>query len=218
MKNPAPAPALERRVQLGGARVQPPCHACAFFNSQEEEYEVLIPFIKEGFEQGDKSFHIIDERRRPEYVSRIAAAGIEAARLETSGQLEVRGWENAHLRPGWFDQHAMLALVEDVLKSARDKGYQHTRWVANMAWALEEKPGVEDLVEYCARLNEVVPKYNATIICTYDLSRFRAAQIVEVLRSHPLAVIGGIVQENPFFVAPDQLIRQRAGQRPSLPA
>jgi hypothetical protein len=46
------------------------------------------------------------------------------------------------------------------------------------------------------------------VICTYDLARFTAAQVVDVLRSHPLAVIGGIVQQNPFFVSPERLIQE----------
>ncbi len=169
---------------------------------------MLLPFIRQGFEQGDKSFHIIDERRRGEYLDRLAGIGTDVSGAEKSGQLEVRGWENAHLKPGWFDQHAMLSLVEEVLLGAEKQGFSHTRWVANMGWALEDKPGVGDLVEYCARLNHVVPRYNATIICTYDLARFTAAQMVDVLRSHPLAVIGGIVQENPFYLPPDSLIEE----------
>ena len=140
-------------------------------------------------------------------MNRLRANGIESS-AETTGQLEVRGWENAHLRAGWFDQHAMIALVEEVLSDAKEKGYAHTRWIADMAWALEKRPGVEHLAEYCARLNYVVPKYYATVICTYDLARFTAAQVIHVLRSHPLAVIGGIVQQNPFFVPPDQLIQE----------
>jgi hypothetical protein len=30
-------------------------HICAFCNNDEEEYRVLLPFIKEGFECGDKA-------------------------------------------------------------------------------------------------------------------------------------------------------------------
>ncbi|MBV8377583.1 MAG: MEDS domain-containing protein [Verrucomicrobia bacterium] len=199
--------AIDRGIRLAGSTIQPPCHACAFFHSEDELYEVLLPFIKEGVKKGDKSFHIIDERRREDFVKRLRASGIDSS-SERTGQLEVRGWEDAHLRPGWFDQYAMLALVEEVLTEAKQKGYPHTRWVANMEWALEKRRGVEHLAEYCARLNQVVPKYNATVVCTYDLARFTAAQVVDVLRSHSLAVIGGITQQNPFFVSPDQLIRE----------
>jgi len=40
--------------QLGQTR-----HVCAFFNSDEEEYRVLLPFIKDGFERGDKAIHVV---------------------------------------------------------------------------------------------------------------------------------------------------------------
>jgi MEDS: MEthanogen/methylotroph, DcmR Sensory domain len=99
-------------------------------------------------------------------------------------------------------------LLARILIEFRCKPLVFVTWIADMAWALEEKPGVEHLAEYCARLNHAVPKYHATVICTYDLARFTAAQVVDVLRSHPLAVICGIVQQNPFFILPDQLIRE----------
>jgi len=126
--------AIDRSIRLAGSTIEPPCHACAFFHSDTESYEVLLPFIKEGLDQGDKSFHIIDERRREEYMNRLRANGIESS-AEKTGQLEVRGWENAHLRPGWFDQHAMIALVEEVLSDAKEKGYAHTRWIADISWS-----------------------------------------------------------------------------------
>jgi hypothetical protein len=32
-------------------------HICAFFNSIDEQYRVLRPFIKDGFDRGDKAYH-----------------------------------------------------------------------------------------------------------------------------------------------------------------
>jgi len=31
-------------------------HICGFFRNPEEEYQLLLPFIKEGFERGEKAF------------------------------------------------------------------------------------------------------------------------------------------------------------------
>jgi hypothetical protein len=39
----------ERRpVTLAGSAVGHRCHASAFFHNQEEEYRLLLPFVKEG--------------------------------------------------------------------------------------------------------------------------------------------------------------------------
>jgi hypothetical protein len=32
--------------------------------------------------------------------------------------------------------------------------------------------------------------------------------VIDVLRSHPVAIIGGVVHENPFFVPPDELLHE----------
>src|SRR5262249_32445142 len=102
------------------------------------------------------------------------------------------------------------------------RGFPFTRWVADMGWALEDRPGVADLVEYCSRLNHVVPRHEATVVCTYDLARFSAAAVIDVLRSHPVAVIGGVIHENPFYVPPDELLRElrerRESRRASIPS
>jgi len=183
-------------------------HVCVLYNSVDEEYRVLSRFIREGFAQRHKAFHIIDANLRQDHLRRLRELDIDIEGGEATGQLEVRGWEAAHLRPGWFDQHAMLSLVGDVLTDAENRGFPYTRWVANMGWALGEWRGVGDLVEYCTRLNHLVPKHKATVVCTYDLARFSARSAIDVLRTHPVAIIGGIVHENPFYVAPEELLRE----------
>ena len=94
-----------------------------------------------------------------------------------------------------------------------------TRLLAHMEWGCLDKPGVDDLVEYETRLNYVLPKYDDPVICTYDLSKFGASVAMDIMRTHPVVIIGGVLQENPFFVPPDQFlleIRQRRSVRKSL--
>ena len=153
-----------KEVRLAGAPLGRSRHVCAFFNTKDEEYRVLLPFITEGFEQGDKAFHIVKEGHRPEHRRRLRQAGIAVDEAERKGQLEVRRWEDAYLRDGHFDQDRMLALIEEVLSSGPAEGYPLTRLVAHMEWALEDFPGVNDLVEYETRLNFLLPKYKDPVI------------------------------------------------------
>src|SRR6266481_7436953 len=145
---------------LGGHR-----HVCAFFNSLDEQYRVLRPFIKDGFDRGERALHIVDPELRDEHLKRLGEAGIDVERSMASGQLEVRLWQDAYLREDRFDQDAMLALVEEQLQSG-------ARLLAHMEWSLLDKPGVADLLEYETRLNYVFPKYDRPAICTYDLLKF----------------------------------------------
>jgi hypothetical protein len=199
---------VTRTVRLAGRELRNSRHACAFFRSREEEYRVLLPFAKEGFERGEKNFHIVDGAHRPERLRRLEEAGISAAAARRPDQIEVRAWEDAHLRKGEFLQEAMLELVEELLERGKADGFGRTRFWGNMEWALEDRAGVEDLVEYEARLNHILPRYDDVVVCTYDLTRFPASIVLDVLRTHPMVVIGGIMQENPFFVQPDEFLRE----------
>jgi CheY-like chemotaxis protein len=211
--------ALDRPIHFAGGTLGRECHICAFFNGIEEERRVLRSFVKDGLDGGEKSFHIVDPHMRDDHVKWLAETGVDVERAMASGQLEVHPWEEAHLRGDRFEQDAMLHLVEGALRSNAAAGYPLTRILAHMEWALLDKPGVDDLVEYEARVNYVLPKYYAPVICTYDLSKFSASVVMDVLRTHPMAIIGGVLQENPFFVPPDQLLlelRERRSARKSV--
>ncbi|HWM92574.1 MAG TPA: MEDS domain-containing protein [Thermoanaerobaculia bacterium] len=153
----------EKQVRLAGATLDRSRHVCAFFNSKDEEYRVLLPFIKEGFQQGDKAFHIVDPNHRPQHLLRLEKEGVDVAAAQQRGQLEVMRWEDAYLQEGHFDQNRMLALIVEVLDGGQAQGFPLTRLVANMEWALEDRPGVDDVVEYETRLNYILPKYDDAV-------------------------------------------------------
>ncbi len=200
-------------VQFAGGTLGRQRHICAFFNSIGEEHRVLRPFFKDGFDRGEKATHIVDPDNRDEHLKRLAEAGIDVQRAMDTGQLELRPWRETYLRGDRFDQDAMVALIEQILQSGPPAGYALTRLVAHMEWALLDKPGVDDLVEYETRLNYVLPKYDDPVICTYDLSKFGATVAMDIMRTHPVVIIGGILQENPFFVPPDQFLLELREQR-----
>ncbi|HYB99976.1 MAG TPA: MEDS domain-containing protein [Candidatus Limnocylindrales bacterium] len=202
-------------VRLAQSVLGRSCHVCAFFHSKEEEYEVLMPFIKEGFDLGDRAFHVVDPNHRQEHLRRLEQAGIDVAAAEAEGQLEVRPWQEAYLAEDCFDQFRMIETIKEALDPAKKRPGRVTRLVANMEWALEDLPGVDEIVEYETRLNEVLPHYHDPVVCTYDLMRFDARIVIDILRTHPMVIIGGILQENPFYVPPREMLRElheRAGR------
>jgi MEDS: MEthanogen/methylotroph, DcmR Sensory domain len=154
----------EQPIRFAGATLGAQRHVCAFFHSPDEEYQVLLPFIKEGFQRGEKAFHIVDPNLREEHLRRLQSVGIDVIETQKSGQFQLRNWEDAYLREGHFDQDKMLALIEEVLEGGKQEGYSLTRLVAHMEWALEDRPGVDDLVEYETRLNYILPRYKDPVI------------------------------------------------------
>ena len=193
-------------------------HICAFFNGIDEQHRVLRSFITDGFGRGDKAFHLVDPEQRDEHLRRLADAGIDVDEAMGSGQLEVRPWQDGPLSGDRFDQDTWLASFEQVLQSGPAAGYAQTRFLSQMEWALADLPGVDDLIEFETRVNYVVPKYDNAVICAYDLSKFGASVVIDAMRTHPVVLIGGLLEENPFFVPPDELLlelRERRAARVS---
>jgi hypothetical protein len=205
----------DRPVQFAGGILGQQRHVCAFFSSIDEEHRVLHSFIKDGLDGGERAFHIVDPDLREQHLKRLAEGGINVEQAMGTGQLEVRPWQDAYLRGDRFDQHAMLALLEEVLQSAAAGGYPLTRLLAHMGWALLDKPGVEDLLEYEIRINYMLPKYDDPVICAYDLTKVRSTVAMDLIRTHPVVIMGGLLHDNPFFVPPDQFLFELRERRRS---
>jgi hypothetical protein len=199
-------------VRLAGRTLKETRHICAFFHSKEEQNRLLMPFFKEGFDRGEKVFHIVDGRQRQEHLDDCQACGIDVAAGTASGQLEVHPWEDAYLRDGYFDGERMVRILREVLESNREK-YGMTRLMGNMEWALETLPGVTDIVEYETQLNLVLPDYPDPVICVYDLNRHSGSVVMDILRTHPMVIIGGVLQENPLYVPPAEFLGELQARR-----
>jgi FixJ family two-component response regulator len=198
----------ERPIELAGGTLDDEFHICAFFNGPDEEHRVLRSFVIDGLDRGERSLHIVGSEQRDEHLQWLRDEGIDIEQAMATGQLEVRLWDDSYLGDDGFDMDRMLRHVEEILRSDVAAGRPPTRVVAHMEWALLDKPGVEDLVEYEARADAMLRKYRAPVICAYDLTKFGASVVMDVLRTHPMVIIGGVLQENPFFVPPGEFLRE----------
>jgi len=200
-------------ISLAGSHLGDIRHVCAFFNNDEEEYRVLLPFIKEGFERGDKAVHVVNPNQRRDHLQRLTAAGIDPAAAEQSGQLQVRINTEAYVRDGRFDQDRMLAAFEQMASGNATGGFPLSRICCRMDWAVEDRSYIDDLVEFESRVNDVWRRHDDAVICTYQLGKFGGDTVIDIMRTHPMIIIGGILQQNPFFVTPEEFLREYRQRR-----
>ncbi len=205
-------------ISLAGAQLGEVRHVCAFFNNADEEYRVLLPFIKDGFECGDKAVHVVNPNQRHDHLRRLASVGIDPAAAEQSGQLEVRINTEAYLREGHFDKDRMLAVFEQMASGNAKGSFPLSRICCRMDWAMEDRSYIDDLVEFESRVNDVWRRHDDAVICTYHLGKFGGDTVVDIMRTHPMVIIGGILRRNPFFVPPEEFLpdlRERRAMRTS---
>jgi len=204
-------------ITFAGSSLRDYLHVCAFFSSPEEEYETLLPFIRDGLTSGERAYHVLPAKYREEHLDRLRNAGVDVEDAQRTRQLEVALPEETYLRGGRFNKDAMIELIQEALKAGATLGFPLTRLVAHAETVLEDWSSVNEWIEYEMRLNEVLPRYDDPVICTYDANLLNGSIAFDILRTHPVAIIGGILHENPFFARPEQFLRDVRGRGTALP-
>ena len=195
-------------IPFAGSQLSTSRHVCAFFNSVEESYRVLLPFIQGGFECGDKAVHVVNPDQRDDHLERLAAVGIDAMAAQQSGRLELRTNVETYLRDGNFDPDRMLEVFEQLASDSAKSGFPLSRIVCQMDWAAEGQSHIDSLIQFESRVNEVWDRHDDAVICVYDLRSFSGDAVIDIMRTHPMVIIGGILQQNPFFVPPQEFLRE----------
>jgi len=165
---------------------RPGAHVCGFFHDEGRRAEILDTFIAEALQSGDKCYCLL-ERPHP------AAPAHPAAEYLTT--------VDTYLAGGRFSAEAMLARLERfVTRALHDEGYPGVRAVGEMSWAAGGFPGTEEVGVYELEVNGFAPRHPQVLLCLYDLSRFPAAAIDQVLGTHPWILVAGVVLPNPYFL------------------
>ena len=208
-------------IPFAGSQLDQTRHVCAFFNNADQEYRVLLPFIKDGFQSGHKAIHVVNPDQRQDHLQRLAAAGIDPAAMQQSGQLELRANTDVYLPDGRFDPDRMIAAFEQLASGNSGGEYPLSRICCRMDWAAKDRAHVDDVIEFESRVNDVWLRHEDAVICTYYLGQFSGDAVIDIMRTHPMVIIGGILQHNPFYIPAAEFLqefRQRRSRRKTLPA
>ena len=197
---------------LAGSVLTCPCHVCAFYQDEEEQDAALVPFLKEGIEAGDHVITVAGPGEGRARRDRLQEAGIDVEKAEREGQLEISTWDEFYLGSGHFDVDAVLAQVQDFIHESRRLGFKRIRTWGSMEWALEDVSGVEQIAIYESRLNYILPLYKDAFVCGYDVTRFPASVLEDVVRAHPHLCADGFAGGHPHYLPPDELLPELAGK------
>ena len=200
----------DHTVTLCGETLDRPGHICAFFDSREQEYQTLIPYFQEGIAAGEQVFNIVDQARFGDHVDRLTASGLRVA----SDGVTVRTSEETYLEGGAFDIERMCDLIEQQLEEARVAG-RRVRTAGVMDWMARGAPGSDRAIEYEVRMNLLVPAFDCTFMCVYDLAKLDGTTVVDILATHHFAIFKGKIRRNPFFIAPEVYLKELMNGRGS---
>jgi hypothetical protein len=192
-----------RSIRLCGQEIEHPGHICAFFGSRDEEYETLIPYLKEGVDAGDRVLNVLDEGRLHDHRARLEAAGVPI----DDGRILIASSEDTYLAGGHFDMARMVGFVRDNLVEAAAEG-RCVRTAGWMDWMQRDAPGTDRAMEYEARMNLLLPSFDCTFMCIYDVSKLRGETVVDIMATHPYVILKGQIRHNPFYIPPEVYLKE----------
>lgn len=195
-------------TELSGLELRPGDHICAFYRESAERDDILIPFLIGGLKSGGKCTCVVDSCT-PDDVLRRLGAELDAQTYVEDRQLEVLDSDETYFSTGGFLPDQMLQFWELKSLACPSDGSTVTRNIGDMSWAHRDKPGVELLANYESELNRVMGNVPQINMCLYDLNRCSGELILDVLKTHPKAMLGGMIIDNPYYLDPDEFLATR---------
>jgi hypothetical protein len=206
----------QNTTTICGETLTGPLHICAFFDSREEQYEILLPWLKEGIDHKEEVLTILSSSLHNDHCSRLSQAGIRVEEALKNKQLKIEASESSYLQGDCFAAQRMFGIVEKAVIEAEKGPYGRFRACGDMEWALKNLPGTDELIEYEARLNFLTPNHDCSIICSYDINKFSGSAIADVLATHPFVIMNGKIHRNPHFIQPVEFLGKLL-KRPKRP-
>ncbi len=196
--------ALEQEI----VQVKQGDHLCLIYQTREEQFASVIPFMMDGLAAGERCVYIVDERTADDVLRALGARGVDVAREMERGALRLLTKRDTYLRSGVFDPQLMIGLLFSAQEEALADGFTGLRVTGEMTWALGTETGTDRLIEYEALLNNLFPGSNALAVCQYNRKRFSPGIIRQVLCTHPIAIIGRRVCHNLYYELPEAVLGQ----------
>ena len=122
-------------------------------------------------------------------------------------------WDDVYLSDGTFDAERMLVAIDGALQAGREAGYPRMRIMGNMGWTLEGPPGHRAGDRIRGARQRRAARSGQLAVCVYDMGQMSGSMMMDILRTHPLTLVGNIVHENPFYVPPAQLLGELRARR-----
>ena len=198
-------------VSLGipGVRdVHPGTHLCALYSGPDERDRLLLPFLQEGMREGDKCLCLVDDLA-PDTVRTQVEEAATPTQPHREAQLDVDQASSVYLQSGQFSVAHMTSFLTASLKEATEEQFPHLRAAGEMSWVLPTPVGADDFFVYESAVNDVVADEPAIFMCLYDLQRFSAQMLVDVLHTHPQVLLDDTLIDNPHYLPPAEYLERR---------
>ena len=163
-------------------------HFCQFYDTKEDLMEILVPYFKTGLENNEFCMWVTSQPLEVEEAKEALRKAVPDIDVYIEkGQLEIIPYSHWYVKDGTFDSDRVLNGWVEKLNKALANGYDGLRLTGNTFWL--EKEDWNDFVDYEKKVDRVIGNYQMIALCTYNLDRCNATEIIDVVINHQFALI-----------------------------
>jgi transcriptional regulator with GAF, ATPase, and Fis domain len=162
-------------------------HFCLFYETLMDLLEPLVSYCKAGLESQEFCLWAVAAPLTGEEVTHALKRAVpDFDRYLNDQSIEIVLARDWYLQNGRFDRKKVTDGWNEKLASASARGYAGVRVTGDSAWL--EKQDWKNFCEYEDSINHSIANQRLTVLCTYPLAAFGAAEILDVVRTHQFAV------------------------------
>jgi MEDS: MEthanogen/methylotroph, DcmR Sensory domain len=199
--------AMDLSVEGKSERIPPGSHICQLYSKVIEIPGVTARLMRVGLSLSEKCMFAAAPAQIKEFREELQKLQIDVDAAIEAGQLVLYEEREMFLANGKrFDPYFLLSSHQTFIAQALREGWQAVRISIDMTWLTKDIATPEQILKYEAASDAVFTFQNAPIIALmhYDHSKLVPSLVVEMLKLHPIAVVGKYIKRNPYYLNSEQ--------------
>jgi len=199
---------MDLSVEGKSERIPPGSHILQLYNKVNEICGVTARLLEVGLSAQEKCMFAGSPATIREMEEALTKSGVDVAAAVQSGQLVFISDRDSLLVGKRFDPYHLLSTHQTFIAQALREDWKAVRVSMDMTWLTHEIATPEQILKYEAASDAVFTFQNAPIIALmhYDYSKLPGALVVEMLKLHPIAVVGKFIKRNPYYLNSEQYL------------
>ena len=198
---------MDLSVEGKSERIPPGSHICQLYSKVVEIPGVTARLMRVGLTLSEKCLFAAAPAQVNELRQELQKLQIDVDKAIETGQLVLYEERETFLANGnRFDPYHLLSSHQTFIAQALLEGWQAVRISIDMTWLCKDIATPEQILKYEAASDAVFTFQNAPIIALmhYDHSKLVPSLVVEMLKLHPIAVVGKYIKRNPYYLNTEQ--------------
>ncbi|HYL42443.1 MAG TPA: MEDS domain-containing protein [Ktedonobacteraceae bacterium] len=198
---------MDLSVEGKSERIPPGSHICQLYSKVTEIPGVTARLLRVGLSLSEKCLFAAAPAQVKELREEMQKLQIDVDACIESGQLVLHEEREVFLAAGKrFDPYFLLSSHQTFIAQALREGWQAVRISIDMSWLAKDLATPEQILKYEAAADAVFTFQNAPIIALmhYDHGKLLPTLVVEMLKLHPISVVGKYIKRNPYYLNSEQ--------------